>query len=191
MKTIHKVLIFSLLVLLFSWGNNRQIYADNIEYKINAKDQKEIKSRELLRLYHERKQLVVEGKGYHYIIDGNDIENCSNVMETDINLKYDGKNITFDLNNGKYLCGRIKLYIDDAMKGAYLYLYNENKEIFERINIENMKVLSLSSPGNYMITKKIIKKKSFIKNKVMKIGGSIIFLGGMFLIITKKRYWFW
>ena len=157
---------------------------------VNANDEKEIKSEALLYLYQNKEQLLVYGDGYHYIINGENIRNYKNVMETDIHLENKMDGVHFCLNSGRFLCGNITLSIDDV-EGKHLYLYNDSKRVYEEISVDSFNMIVLTSPGKYLITNKRIVYSMARIRIIFICGGIICFFLLIIYIFTKKKYWFW
>ena len=169
---------------------NRKVDFQREELQIVASKTKII-SKELLQYLYDTKGLLqVEGEGYYYIIDGNNIVNTHNEMLTDIFLKKDGDSTRFFLNQGKELCGEVTLYIDD-FKGEYLYLYSKSKDKYQQIDVTNLKEINLSKSGEYMITtQKIRNDENVIFYTIMALTVALFVIITIF-VFSKRRYWFW
>lgn len=164
----------------------------NIEYKdiILASEQAKIDSEMLKNLYETKTLLKIEGNGYFITIDGNDIVNYDNEFSTDISMQYEEGNISFCLNNGNELCGAVTLYLEEV-SGKYLYLYNESKEKYERIECKNSEELKLTTAGTYQIRETKLKSNQYILVYMVIIGGVVLLIGMGVYILVKKKYWFW
>ncbi len=75
--------------------------------------------------------------------------------------------------------------------GEYLYLYNEAKGKYELLKVDNMKMLRLTTAGEYQIreTKLEVDLKIVLYGCVA--GIIIVLIGIGVYIFTKIRYWFW
>ena len=152
---------------------------------------KKISTKMLYDLYALGEKMQVEGEGYSIVIEGSKIVNYNNELYTDIKLKRNSECIEFELNKGKYLCGELTLHIYDN-NGKYLYLYNNVKNKYELVNVQNIDELILSTPGKYMITANKIEEKNLqMVTAVLTLVGGCIILGIIGYIVMKKKYWFW
>lgn len=158
--------------------------------KVNASEVKKIDSETLYYLYSTGQLLQILGEGYTIEIDGNKILNYNNELYTDIELSKDESGTYFVLNQGKYLCGEINLRLDDY-EGKYLYLYNESKEKYEMLQVDNLNKLALTTPGKYLITSKEVSGNTVVNKYILIVGGVAIVIGICLYIGLKKRYWFW
>ncbi len=151
----------------------------------------ELLEADLLKYLYENKILLcVVGDGYTYTVDGSQIENYTNEMQTDIVLEQSDEGISFCINGGDYLCGPITLYLDEV-EGKYLYLYNASKGKYELLATDSLEEIVLTSPGEYQIVSEKI-RKSTVKIKWIIIGGAIALGIGICVYVgTKKKYWFW
>ena len=69
-------------------------------------------------------------------------------------------------------------------------MYNEAKEKYYLVNVDDMGQLKLDTAGNYMITE--VKTSGFRINWIVVICVSFILLGLVIVyIVTKKKHWFW
>lgn len=149
------------------------------------------KDSEMLKNLYETKTLLkIDGNGYYITIDGNDIVNYDNEFSTDISLQYEEGNLSFCLNNGKELCGAVTLFLEDV-NGKYLYLYNESKEKYERIDCKDIEELKLTTAGTYQIRETKLKTDQPIWSYILIIGTVVLVVGMGVYIVVKKRYWFW
>lgn len=169
---------------------SNQIQNKVFSKKVNASEVKKIDSETLYYLYSTGQSLQVLGKGYTIEIDGNKILNHNNELYTDIELSKDEGGICFVLNQGEYLCGEIYLCLD-AYEGNYLYLYNESKQKYEMLQVDDLSRLVLTTPGKYLITSKEIGENTIATAYMLIIGGIAIVIAIGLYIVLKKRYWFW
>ncbi len=149
-------------------------------------------SAEILRyLYNNKKSIEVQAEKYTLIVDGQDIVNTENQMYTTVEFEEKANGFSFVINGGKPLCGLVTLNIDSMIEDEkYLYLYNEEKDQYQFVNVENVSCLKLTTAGKYYITNK--KLNSFhIRIEIIVAGIAVlIFVIGIY-IVAKKRYWFW
>ncbi len=175
-------------------SNDEHSKSDNSEaqynYEVHANDTKAVTSELLSNLYYEKQALSIKGDGYKIVVDGKDIVNYDNELLTDIELKKEGNNTTFVINDNKPLCGEVTISFSEE-HGKYVYLYNQAKEKYELLGIDGTEELVFSSPGKYMITDRKITVGTdwivyvLITLAVIIVGGSVAY------IVVKKRYWFW
>jgi len=155
-------------------------------------------SSELLRyIYENSKSISVLGDGYTIHVDGDKILNYENELLTGINLttnKYG--DCEFVINDGKNLCGEISISFDSetvrklCIKDKKLFLYNEAKHTYERIQFDTLENISITKAGKYMFSDgKIRTKNNYL---AMGFGGTsfILVLLGIYVGV-KKQYWFW
>ncbi len=139
--------------------------------------------------YTNKKLLKVVGEGYQIEIDGNDIVNYENELYTDIQLSKDSEGTHFVINRKEYMCGEITLLLDEP-EGKYLYLYNDEKK-YESVSTADTERLSITIPGEYVITDKRISNNTVIIKYILIVGGVLVLIGAGIYIWFKKRYWFW
>lgn len=147
-------------------------------------------TREMLKYYYQNKELLhIFGDGYVLLIDGNKICNYENKLWTQISFEKTSEGVTFEINRSEELCGEIELKLEQYT-GNYLYLYNESKDKYQLLEIEDLSNLHLTQSGRYLLTKK---KISNIRIKKVVFAGSGIVLAGLLLVYigVKKKYWFW
>jgi uncharacterized protein YjdB len=165
----------------------------NIQYRevVNVSECDVVDQETLKYLYENSKNMLIVGEGYSIIIEGEKIVNYHNELITDIALSVlDGTEKEFIINDGNELCGDIILSIENA-DGKYLYLYNESKESYERIQTDNFENIRITKAGKYLISdKKKLSGGTFIIVSLA-IGASIaVILMGVYIAV-KKKYWFW
>lgn len=161
-------------------------YLDNI----NAGEINIVNTDTLKKLYSSNQQLCVVGEGYKIKIDGEKIVNYENELLTDIELSKNEKCTYFVINQGEKLCGEITLCLDEP-DGKYLYLYNETKQKYELLNCSDLKEITLTSSGKYIITQKRLNDNE-VQIKYLIFGGVVLVLMGIGIYIgLKKKYWFW
>lgn len=159
---------------------------DNVVYSVDVP----IVTANVIRFFYEQKDvLTIKGDGYAILIDGEMVTNYQNRIYTELLFEKEEQGISFVLNKGEELCGTIILELDEQY-GEYLYLYNESKRKYERIETEDMSRLVLTSAGKYLITEHEISTLK-INWRMAAIGGGGLVALLVAYIVAKKRYWFW
>lgn len=126
-------------------------YDPIIHQYVDSKHTKIISSNLLAELYRKKENLIIRGEDYEIEIRGNKIVNDTNCFYTDIEReKKEGKEY-FTINRGNELHGEVILRLKEPV-GKYLYLYNEEKAKYQRIEANDLEELCLTTPGKYMIT---------------------------------------
>lgn len=164
----------------------RKIY----DYVIFATEKDSVDTETLSHLYASKGALKIEGKGYILEVDGKDIVNYENILYTDISLKRNGEEVSFNLNKGEALCGPVTLYIDNPV-GKYLYLYNEAKEKYQLIEADDLHKLELTTPGQYKIIQKKMRSDMTTTLYILAGGMVALVIGSVVYIVVKRKYWFW
>ena len=167
---------------------NTVTYGDVVEATKISK----IDSERLKYVHNNKTKLLIIGEEYTITIDGNDIVNYMNELSTDIQLQRciklendDEKTIdgvSFIINDEKALCGDIVLCIDNV-EGKYLYLYNEVKKQYERIESDNLLEIKISSPGKYVISNSKIYSENRSIIIFIIVGGVMLLVGGVSYIV--------
>lgn len=149
-------------------------------------------SSEMLRYFYENKKLLtIKGRDYTIYIDGQDIVNYENELETELLFQEQNNGFTMVVNQGKKLCGKITIDISGkVINEKYLYLYNTEREKYEKIATENIKTLSIDTAGTYLLTSAKIAGLQ-INLIFMLVGILAVLLGTGVYIGVKKQYWFW
>lgn len=149
-----------------------------------------IVTRDMLKYYYEKKEILsVQGDGYLLKIDGNQIKNYANELVTGLEFQEETEGTSFILNEGKALCGVVTLSMEEV-RGRYLYLYNESREKYEKIETASMSELTLTTAGKYLITEERITGPEWNRYVVWAAGAVIVILFAVYVGI-KKKYWFW
>ncbi len=98
---------------------------------------------------------------------------------------------TLVVNSGKKFCGKLTIDISEKVtKEKYLYLYNNEKDKYQKIEAKDISTLSIDTTGKYLLT---IKPLSGFRVNVILIAGGIlaVVIGIGVYIGVKKQYWFW
>lgn len=150
-----------------------------------------ISSRMLKYFYENEKVLTIKGDEYTIFLDGRDVVNFENELDTRILFEQVEQGVSFTINGGRKLCGQFVLDIGSRLGGAkYLYLFNEAKQKYERLAVDDIGLLTINTEGTYLITSEELSEIAW--NKVFfGIGIAMIFLGGCLFVAVKKQYWFW
>lgn len=163
-----------------------KIYADSV----SASAVKKIDTDMLYHIYSTEKILEIVGDGYSIEIDGKDIVNYKNEFYTDIQLVQKENETAFVLNKGEFLCGEVTLHLSEV-NGKYLYLYNTSKEKYELIQTDSLESITLSTPGDYLISNEKLSYSTVNIIYFIVFGIVALLIGGGVYIGVKKQYWFW
>ena len=147
-------------------------------------------TKEMLQYYSDNNiSFQIESEVYKIYVEGNDIVNYDNELSTLINLEYISGDIQFEID--KKLCGKIQLNLSEIVKNhKYLYLYNNDKNVYERIYVDDIKCFTIDSEGKYLITNTELPSEKI--NKWFIVGGVVVLLGVMVgYVLVKKKHWFW
>jgi uncharacterized protein YjdB len=159
--------------------------------EVNAEDYSVI-SKEMLKYFYENKKvLTIKGDGYTMYIDGKDIVNYENELETELLFQEETEGFTLTINQGKKLCGKITIDISEKVtKEKYLYLYSSEKERYQELETENIGTLKIDTPGKYLLT---ARQLSGMKVSIVfiAIGSVAVLIGVVVYVGVKKQYWFW
>lgn len=149
-------------------------------------------STEMLKYFYEKeKVLTIKGDGYTIYLDGKDIVNFENELNTKLSFQKEEKGFSVVVNEGKKLCGRITIDLSQKVtKEKYLYLYNQEKEKYQKLESSDITTLSIDTAGKYLLIEKSL---SGLKvNIILIVIGCVAILGGAGVYIgVKKKYWFW
>lgn len=137
------------------------------------------------------KVLVIEGDGYTLKLDGAQIQNTGNTVDTALVFTQGEKGLEFVLNNGQALPGTLEITLKDGNSGyARLYLFNEASEKWQYLNSYSNDVLHTDEAGRYLLTNQTV---TFIGVSWYALGAAVAVLAAIAVvyIVVKKRYWFW
>ena len=149
-------------------------------------------SSEMLRYFYENKKvLTIKGEGYTIYMDGKDIVNYDNELQTELLFREENNGFAMTVNEGKKLCGKITLDISEKVTNEkYFYLYNIEREKYEKIAAENIRILEIDTAGTYLLTS--VKVTGLHINMIFVIIGILVVIIGIGVYIgVKKQYWFW
>ncbi len=149
-------------------------------------------SKEILKyLYENGEKLTIQGEDYVIYLDGKDIVNYENNLKTELRFRTEENGFSFVVNDGNKLCGKIKIDLSEKVTDEkYLYLYNEQKDKYQRISVEDNNELSIDTAGTYLLTSKPLTDWHW--NIALIVVAGVAILAGVGVYIgVKKQYWFW
>ena len=166
-------------------STEKNIVVDGEKYKV-------ISSKSLKMLYGTDKKLIVESKGYTITLNGRDIKNVKNSLNTELIFEENENGKSIFINKDVKLPGKIKVeFIDSKNDFKYMYLYNNNKNKYEEIkSLISKNTIEVDYNGQYLLT--IKKLQGFKFNFIIIFSAIMIILimCGIYIFI-KKKYWFW
>lgn len=145
----------------------------------------------LQALYGTDRKLTVVGDGYHLTICGKDIKNIENELNTIIKFDDDGKMMSFLLNDGNGLPGKVQIVLDEREETyRWLYLYNDSLDKWQLLNSYQNATVTADSAGLYSLRQKKITLWGI--NWWAVSGCCVLLIAGVGIYIwVKKKYWFW
>lgn len=159
---------------------------------VQSKDYKVISKNILKILYETQVKLVVEAEKYSITVDGKEIINYENELNTSIEFIKEKGGTSFIINEGNSLPGNIMLDLSGKLSEAkYLYLYNETKQKYQMLDSNSEpSSITLDIAGKYFVADK---KLSNAKISIIVLMIAIICIIGLGAgyIVVKKKYWFW
>lgn len=171
-------------------GESRE---ENIVFpeKVNVQKYAVISEEMLKYFYETEKMLTIQGDGYTMYLDGRDIANYENELKTELRFQTEENGFSFVVNGGNKLCGKIKIDLSKKVTDEkYLYLYNEQKDRYQRIAMEDIKELSIDTAGTYLLTSETLSE--WRMNVILIVAAIVAILIGVGVYIgVKKQYWFW
>lgn len=168
-----------------------KILNDNSSFKIEVDGEKyPILNKDILKeLYKSNKEIHIVFKDYTLVLKGSEIINYENELSTNINYAKEDKKISFVLNDGKNLPGVLVVKMKES-NYHYLYLWNEVKNRYQKIQINDFSSIKFDTTGRYIITMEKLDQISV--NYLVIIIVLVILIVLIFLyIMVKKQYWFW
>lgn len=157
--------------------------------EISVEDYPIITKNILKALYTSGNVLCIKGDGYSLKISGVDILNYENQLYTDIEFTKVVQGTEFTLNDGKNLPGKVTVYLKNK-EYEYMYLFNQVKEKYEKINQNIDEELKLDVQGKYLLAMEPMNNFTF-SFTISIIVDIIILCCIVGYIIAKKKYWFW
>lgn len=149
-------------------------------------------SKEMLKYYYENQiMLTINGDGYTMYVDGKDIVNYENELKTLLRFQKEEKGLSFVVNDGNHLCGKIKIDLKDKVNDEkFLYLYSEQKDKYQKVDVEDISELTIDTAGKYLIASQKVVERNV--NVILIVAGAAVVLAGVGVyIVVKKQYWFW
>ena len=158
---------------------------------ISAKEYPVITTEMLKYFYEKEKVLTVRGEDYIIYLDGKDIVNFENELETKLLVEQADNGFILAVNDEKKLCGKITIDISEKITDEkYLYIYNEEKERYQSLKTDDISLLHIDTAGKYLITAK--KVMGFEINFILIMTGCVAVVVGVAVYIgVKRKYWFW
>ena len=149
-------------------------------------------SAEMLKYFYEKeKVLTIRGEDYTIYLDGKDIVNFENELETKLLFSDENGGLGITVNAKKKLCGKITIDISNKITDEKnLYLYNEEKEKYQQIQSKDVSLLCVDTAGKYLVTNKKL-SEIHINMLLILVGCAAVIIGGSVYIGVKKKYWFW
>ena len=139
------------------------------------------------------KQLSVTGEGYILTINGADIRNTQNELDTAVafapSATEDG--VEFTLNAGSAMPCTVSLTLTGGNEAySRLYLYNEATGQWQYLNSYAGGIVTTDTAGRYLLTNDTL---TFIHMNpyVLIAAGAVLVAIIVVYIVVKKRYWFW
>ena len=139
------------------------------------------------------KTLSVTGADYVLTIDGGDIRNTQNTVDTAVTFapsaEEDG--LEFTLNPGGAMPCTVRLTLTgDNANYTRLYLYNEATGQWQYLNSYADGVITTDTAGRYLLTNETL---TFVQMNVYALAAAGVVLLAIIAvyIAVKKRYWFW
>lgn len=145
----------------------------------------------LKALYGTDKTLTIEYPEYNIIINGMNISNAENALNTNLILENCDNGLKIDTEHLGNFPGEIEIVIKNtAVNYRYLYMYDENKDEYIRLNNLNNNSIRISSAGCYLLTMQKMDGYRFNAIYILIVIGIILVLS-LIYIFTRKKYWFW
>lgn len=160
---------------------------------LNQADIPRITSQMLDALRRTGKQMSITGEGYILTIDGADIRNTQNEIDTAVTFapSTTENGVEFTLNGGSAMPCTVSLTVTGANAGyTRLYLYNEATGQWQYLNSYADSVVTTDTAGRYLLTNDTL---TFIHMNlyVLAAAGAVLVAIVVVYIAVKKRYWFW
>lgn len=156
--------------------------------EISIEQYPHISKRMLRELYEKKKTLLLTGDGYTIQITGSDIINLENAFYCVLDLKHEEQGICFTV--AQNLPGKIKVALQGDEKYSYFFLFNEQKERYEKLNMHHSDEVVIDLPGTYLLSQTDITKDVLNRRMICGSGIVILMVSAVFEL-WKHRYWFW
>ncbi|MBQ8904960.1 MAG: Ig-like domain-containing protein [Ruminococcus sp.] len=152
----------------------------------------EIVSQAALKLlYGTDKTLIIVYPEYNVVINGMDIANAENALNTTLIIESDKKGLKIKTEAVQKLPGEIEIVLKNKPTNyRYLYIYDEDTDEYTRLNSMNNNAIRISSNGCYYVTMQRMDGYSFNVIYIYIVLGIILVLS-LAYIFSRKKYWFW
>lgn len=137
------------------------------------------------------REIQLRNNDFFVLIYGFIIVNFENELKTQLVFEKVENGFTFVINDENKLCGKLTIELSEKItKEKYLYLFNTEKQRYQKLKAEDIETLHIDSAGKYLVTSKTLSgfHISFI---LVGIGCVAILVGVGAYIGVKKQYWFW
>lgn len=159
--------------------------------KVDASTCEVISSEILKYCYDNKKTISIEAEKYIIYINGDDIVNYDNELNTKLVFDETDYGLALTINEGNMLCGRITVDISKIVTNEkYLYIYNKEQNKYQKLQVDNIKNLSIDTAGTYILTSEPISNTKFNIKVIIIVALTIVACGGIYIVVTKK-YLFW
>lgn len=145
----------------------------------------------LKEIYGTEKEIIVEHDDYAIRIRGQDIFNAQNELNTKLNVSSTENGATVTVVYEGNLPGTISVRLKNCSeKYKYFYLLDNNTNQYKKINSLSNNEFKINSCGEYLLSKKEIRKNEINIVWILAGAGTILAMSVIY-IFTKKKYWFW
>ena len=173
----------------------KNISSDNSEKlfpeEVSVKKYPVITSDMLKYFYEKEKTLTIKDDTYTIFVDGRNIVNFENELDTRLEFTQEENGFSFIVNKNEKLCGEVTIDISNKVTNEkYLYLYNEAKEKYERLEVKDVTLLMVDTNGKYLLVSEKLSKID-VNIGVVLVGVVVCAIVCGIYIVCKKRYWFW
>ena len=139
------------------------------------------------------KSMSVTGEGYILTVNGADIRNTQNEIDTAVAFapSTSENGVEFTLNAGRSMPCTVSLTVTgDNAQYTRLYLYNEATGQWQYLNSYADSVVTTDTAGRYLLTNDTL---TFIHMNIYALAAAGVVLVAIVVvyIAVKKRYWFW
>ncbi len=146
----------------------------------------------LMALHGTDKTLTVTSEAYTLSINGRDIKNAANELDTRFAFTETAEGLEFTLNGGSYMPGKVSIAPAAGTAATYqhLYLYNTVQEEWQKLNTYQNGVFTVDTAGRYLLTVKAFVTWGFSTWFIVGTAALVVVLVATYIVI-KRRYWFW
>ena len=131
--------------LLEKIRNEQNIIVDGGEWK-------KLTSPILQALHKEENTILIEHDTYSIFLQGKEIVNYDNELDTHIVFEDISRYVEMIVNEGEPLPGQIQIRNELFQEYDYLYLYNEAKGIYEKLEFMKEETIILDMAGRYVLS---------------------------------------